>query len=504
MTPSMVHASSHFCVHPLETDYITPQEHALPQPASMASVHPSLRNVLDIPESASPRPRPGMNAPRGPTRERRIPGPPPPQSWLLQSKHARKEPKTYTDEERTIHHQSVKLPGAYLLDERSLQHAIVKALAINWNWHAENDYFSLVLIPTRLRETLLSYVSIFAAGDTELAGQPPLHILFPVRGSAQSSMGLEERQEVTRLDLTGALGIWLSWLGLRKALLVTESTPRQPVPQSFLSNSANDVAQDIPDSWEDGEGSQNQTPMQPQSVSTSGIPKSIHILAFPNLRHLSLALEPNSVSSDVSWSSLLGVASHLHTLESLSLAYWPLPTYTPAAAATFATISSNLLGTQRRIAYGGTNMYSAQENDWRESSGILRSLSRSLYCLKWLDLTGCVTWLPALIWEDNTLLSTPDDGFGPLSDKTEEELPVSIWNGYWRGIVWLGLGVGWTPSSGSDNRAASTALARDYNKLRSMAENVAKQVWKSRIGKGQHLFIELGEIPDGASIVALP
>ena len=497
--------ASQFCVHPLETDYITPQEHALPQPASMASVHPSLRNVLDIPESASPRPRPGMNLSRGPTRERRIPGPPPPQSWLLQSKHASKERKPYTDEERTLHHQSIKLPGAYFLNDSSLQHAIVKAQAINWNWHAENDHFSLVLIPTRLRETLLSYLSIFAVGDTQLANKPPLHILFPVRGSAHHCMELEERQEVTRLDLTGALGVWLSWLGLRKALLVTESTPRQPVSQSLLSNSANDVTQEVPDSWEDVEASQNQTPPQPQSVSTSGIPKSIHTLAFPNLRHLSLALEPNSVPSDVSWSGLLGVASHLHTLESLSLAYWPLPTYTPAAAATFATISSNLLGTQRRIAYGGTNMYSAQENDWRESSGILRSLSRSLYCLKWLDLTGCVTWLPALIWEDRTLLSVPDNDFESLSDNTEEQLPVSIWNGYWRGIVWLGLGVGWTPSAGSHDRAASSALARNYNKLRLMAEDVAKQVRQSRIGKGQHLFIDLGGVPEHAApVMALP
>lgn len=474
-----------------------PQEHALPQPATMASVHPSLRNVLDIPDSASPRPRPGARPSRGPTRERRIPGPPPPQSWLLESKYASKERKPHTNEERTLQHQSVRLPGAYFLEERSLQHCVLRTMASTWYSQAQYGYFNFTRVPLRLRETLLSYLSIFAPGNECLADRTPLQVLFPLRGSENYLTERDEMEELTRLDLTNALGVWLSWPGLRRTLLETESAARQTIPQSDPSTAVRDFAQGVPDSWEDVMEIEHKPPVQQQSLSSTGVPKSLHVLRCPNLRHLSLALDPNAVSSTVSWSNLLGLAKHLHTLESLSLAYWPLPTYTPAAAATFATVTSNLLGTRRRVAYGGTNMYSAQENDWRESAGILRSLSRSLYCLKWLDLTGCVPWLPALVWEDDTLPMITHDGFGPLSYKTGEPLPASIWNGHWRGIQWLGLGVGWAPPAGTYDSTSSTGLVGDYKKLRVIADNVGTQVTTSRlVGKGQKIFLDWGDAPD--------
>jgi hypothetical protein len=343
---------------------------------------------------------------------------------------------------------------------------------------------------------LLSYISIFAA-DGLLADRTPLQVLFPLRGSENYLTERDEMQELTRLDLTNALGIWLSWPGLRRTLLETESASHQTIPQSDPYPAVRDFAQGVPDSWEDVMEIEHKPPVQQQSVSSIGVPKSLHTLRCPNLRHLSLALDPKAVSSTVSWSNLLGLAKHLHTLESLSLAYWPLPTYTPAAAATFATITSNLLGIRRRVAYGGTNMYSAQENDWRESAGILRSLSRSLYCLKWLDLTGCVPWLPALVWEDDTLPMIPHDGFGPLSYKTGEPLPASIWNGHWRGIEWLGLGVGWVPPAGTYDPDPSNGLAGDYKKLRVIADNVGIQVTTSRlVGKGQKIFLDWGDAPD--------
>src|SRR5204863_2644747 len=45
------------------------------------SVHPSIRNILELPETPPPRPRPGTR-PLGAHRLRRAPGPPPPVSWL--------------------------------------------------------------------------------------------------------------------------------------------------------------------------------------------------------------------------------------------------------------------------------------------------------------------------------------------------------------------------------------------------------------------------------------
>lgn len=471
-------------------------EHALPQPAIMASVHPSLRNVLDIPDSTAPRPRPDARPPQGPTRVRRIPGPPPPQSWLLQSRHALEERKFHVDNNRKLQHQCIKLPEAYLLRETSLQHLLLKALAVNWNWHAQYDHVHLVQIPLRLRETLLSYLSIFTAGDAHLSN--PLQVLFPFNGGENLDFEQDESQEVRRLDLTNALGTWLSLRALRRALLVTKSTSSRTVPPSISSDPTERVIEEVPDSWEDVLDNQHHPPVRRQSMTSVAVPKSLPTSRFPNLRHLSLALDPTSPSSAVSWPIFIGIAHHFHILESLSLAYWPLPTYTPEAAATYATVSSNLLGTRRRIAYGGTNMYSALENDWRESSGILKSLSRSLYCLKWLDLTGCVSWLPALVWEDDNISSAPThDGFGPvmLKIRTEEQPSMSVWNGNWRGVVWLGIGVGWTPAGKSDD-SSLTQVTEEYSALREIVGKIAKHVRQSRLaGKGQPITIECGDAP---------
>lgn len=463
----------------------------------MASVHPTLRNVLDIPDSASPRPRPGGRQDGGTTRGRRIPGPPPPQSWLMQSKYASKDRQPYTDEQRTLQHQSVKLPGAYLPHGRSLQHYVLRDMASDWYERSQYRYFDYPRqLPLRYRETLLSYISIYAAGDERLAAITPLQVLFPLSGSENYISQRDEIRDLKRLDLTNALGVWLPWSALRRMLLVTDVVPYQPVPQPNASTSVRDYAQAVSDSWEDAMDVDPHPPVQQQSTTKSGVPRSLHTLRCSNLRHLSLALDPKAVSSTVSWSNLLGLVKHLQTLESLSLAYWPLPTYTPAAAATFATVTSSLLGTRRRVAYGGTNMYSAQENDWRESAGILRSLSRCLYCLKWLDLTGCAPWLPALVWGDDTLSLIPNDSFETMCEKAAESLPVSIWNGHWRSIEWLGLGVGWAPPSGTYDRDSSTGLAGDYNKLRIMTETVGRQVCASRLaGKGLRIRLDIDDAP---------
>ena len=469
------------------------QEHVLPQPSTMASIHPSLRDILDVPETAPPRPRPGLRPQNhGPTRARRIPGPPPPKSWLSQSKHAPKQ-RHEADNTQRVQHQSIKLPESYLVDEKSLQHKVLKALALNWNWHAEYDHLYLTQIPLRLRETLLSYLSIYKAGEDGLSN--PLRVLFP----AVSTLEEDETEEVRRIDLTNALGRWLSFQTLRRTILLTERTSSH-TDSDMASHSINPiVSENVPDSWEDESEQRNEH----QHTRTIRLPKTLHAARFPNLRHLSLALDPTVNSSAVSWSGLLSIASHLQTLESLSLAYWPLPTYTPQAAATYATVSTNIMGLAQRVVYGGTNMYSALHNDWRESSGILKSLSRSLYCLKWLDLTGCTAWLPALVWEDTALSTSIMDQFESNIDRFEknfshsgtEETSVSVWNGYWRGVVWLGLSVGWTPNGSSNPDGRSTIpVSGEYTALRKIVDNVAKQVRQKRLaGKGQPITIDCGE-----------
>jgi hypothetical protein len=520
------------------------QEHQVSQPSTTASIHPSLRNILDMPEPAPPRPRPGIRTQNhGPTRVRRIPGPPPPKSWLLaHSRYASVHAADRAPSER-IQHQSIRLPDAFLVRDRSLQHALLKSLALNWSWHAENDHLYLTQIPTRLRETLLSYIALFGADDADLRN--PLRVLFPLTGDI-GSMVQDDSEEVKRLDLTNALGRWLSMKALRRNLLITAfhtgQTSSVYITSPTVASSEETAPQGVPDSWEDESESQHDhhldlpnidpereripfadsrdpdadegdnlslmgyasthryhpssnAPLQasgepPLSAKTDVLLKPIVTPRFPNLRHLSLALDPTVNTSTVSWASLLSVAVHLPTLESLSLAYWPLPTYTPKAASTFATISDNVLN--RSVAYGGTNMYSAIDNDWRESAGVLRSLSRSLYCLKWLDLTGCLHWLPALAWEDTDTPLSSDDDFGTSSATSPSP---SIWNGHWRGITWLGLGVGWAPTFENDvSTNVSDTVSRHYKILQEKPHRVAKQIQQKRLsGKGHAIHFDYAD-----------
>lgn len=114
---------------------------------------------------------------------------------------------------------------------------------------------------------------------------------------------------------------------------------------------------------------------------------------LPNLTHLSLALTPDRSPSSVSWRQLQSFAAHLPMLTHLSLAYWPEPTLTPHAK--FATVDSPL---GRLFQYGGTGAYShSLDNDWAEAVLLMRKLSKALYGLEYLDLTGCASWLPALM-----------------------------------------------------------------------------------------------------------
>lgn len=380
--------------------------------AATSSLHPTLRAVLDMPAPSPPTQRTHL---RGPARSRRIPGPPPPQSWLTDSQHAPGSLRSTFQQLRwlraRIQQQSSTLPGGKLPRQNSLEHTVLKAIATRWSWHAQYDNTYLSMLPVLTRATLLSYLAVY----NEAHWPNPFPLLFPAECEQ------DELDAVTRLDLANSIGGWaLTVKKIEKELVVSKDVVKsQPDPGVLLGSQNEDR---IPESWDD-------EATHPDSQASSSSSWNLqHSGRFTNLKHLSLAVNLASSSTPPSWASLISVSTHLSQLKSLSLAHWPTPTYTPNSAKGRVKIVNTANPSLPNQVFGGTDLYTAFDNNWREAAGILRSLSRNLYCLTWLDLSGCGPWLTSLTWAD-------DHGNMVSAD----------WNGAWRNVDKLILGVGWLP-----------------------------------------------------------
>ena len=150
------------------------------------------------------------------------------------------------------------------------------------------------------------------------------------------------------------------------------------------------------------------------------------------LTKLSLAFPPSSVS----WSDLLSLSKHLGMLTHLSLAGWPIPTRTPNMKT--ASYASKM---QAENAASATTLYSASDNDFDESTMILRRLSENTYCLRWLDLEGCASWLPALVWQG----SRSDWSTAATEWEQRRGARGPDWRGSWRNVAYLNMAQEWTP-----------------------------------------------------------
>ncbi|KAL2421644.1 hypothetical protein ABEF95_008075 [Exophiala dermatitidis] len=377
-----------------------------PPVTNASSIPPAVREVLDLPAPPPPAPRVGTR-PTGPSRLRRIPGPPPPRSWLTDSIHA---PKSVSSSDadgnnRRIQVRTSNLPDGVFPPDGSLQHMILKKIATNWAWHAEHDYDYLGLLPTTLKETLLSYLAVY--NDVPIDPLQPLFL---------DEIEQDDRDEVHRLDLSNGIGTWTTFRQLEKDLFQKTAAP---TPTKSRVESPNALSLPIPDSWDATDDN--------EEVASMGLSPGPRITPnFKNLNHLSLAISPTNAKA-ASWTSLLLLATELRTLTSLSLANWPQPTFTPNAASTRTVVRTP---GAPPVVYSGSDMYTSYDNNWREAAGILRTLSRSLYCLKWLDLTGCGDWFGALQWRGSSIESS---SLGPE------------WNAGWRGLETLILQVGWKP-----------------------------------------------------------
>ncbi|EER25437.1 hypothetical protein CPC735_065370 [Coccidioides posadasii C735 delta SOWgp] len=359
------------------------------------SVHPSIRNILDLPAPPPPRPRSGLRPQIGTRRLRRTPGPAAPLSWLSQN-HER----PVNDESRSAgYHGEVqrhldRLPGLNFPPERSLQHTILKTMASNWDWHLVYDGIFLSELPTQVRQLLLSYIAVYTDHATMGAGMQGLKPLFLDKTPDGE---VESHPDVIRLDLSGALGHWITL-----KLLVREL--KYELPELKREDAY------VPASWEE------EASDEASSSRTGLTTRQPFLPRFEKLKYLSLA-QPAPAAAN--WGSLLHLLSQLATLTHLSLAHWPVPT----------------LSISTVVKHGPSTTFeqrlSPSDDDMSEAATVLGKLSRATYCLQWLDLEGCTEWLPSLCWSRENQHASLGQPLGPE------------WNGSWRGIAWLGLGFGW-------------------------------------------------------------
>ena len=433
------------------------------------SVHPSIRNILELPETPPPRGRHGYGVAQvGERRIRRPPGPAAPASWLSSTHNEgfSRDKDSIGRETYDARHQLRldRLPGMVFPPQNSLQHMVLKSMATQFDWHLVYDGIFLAELPVHLRLLLLSYIAVYTDHSSmgiQMQGLKPLFMT-----DSHDSAIVDEFSGVTRLDLGRAIGYWIGIKQLGRELKYESDRPKEETSP--------------PTSWdEELEESSTGSPREPLST-----------LRFQNLRYLSLA---HPVPGAANWNSLLSLLPNIATITHLSLAFWPIPTLKPnslKARVTHPQVKN------MSFAYGGTDVYSSYENNWTEAATVLARLSRVTYCLKWLDLEGCSEWIPALCWDGVDIYGGVHTTSGPE------------WNGSWRGIEWLILGPGWMPdpdttesgeisqqsSDGADRMEEhrKTKQKQAYEKCLETAKNVQSLIRTiRREGGGKWLEVSL-------------
>ncbi|KAI5922611.1 tafazzin [Camillea tinctor] len=407
--------------------------------AATPSVPPIIRQILQIPETPAPEPRRlqrrVINGRRAP------PGPPPPRSWisLSQSRHAPPALKAGS----AGHIQHWPLPGAYLPSEGSLIDMVMRRIATDWEQQREWNRFYLYTLPSRIRTALLSHVSeLYEPGlsvhDLRLVLSGP-----PVEELTKYDLPQADLNQLNGdtfyLDLAGSIG---------KSITLKELSELLCPPKA-------DPISDLQDSWD-----------APELASGP-------VQLMPNLTHLSLAVNPATAPS-VSWRQLLSMAAKLPKLTHLSLAGWPEPSLTPNAK--YAKITSSATG--QSIQYGGTGPYSHNlDGDWSEAIVVLKRLSKTLYGLEYLDLTGCAEWFPALIRESD----------GDLT------IDFVDWAGDWGKITTLRLNSGYALVDES-----SKAEVLRFSEFIDAATAVERHIRAQRSGRGRWITVEKDSLSDAA------
>ncbi|KAF9771913.1 hypothetical protein IL306_010422 [Fusarium sp. DS 682] len=400
------------------------------------SVPPAIREILQIPDTPAPAPR-RLVRQRFDGNGRRLPaGPPPPRSWVARnSSDAAHEASSMSQSRLKARGlEDTCLPGTYLPERGSLIDIVLQKLAYEWAFHRVYNQYHLYFVPNHLKAALIRYVGI--ASETGLLLNDLKVILLPPPDTFDES----------ELDSLTASNLEVNYLDLSGS--ACRSIKLKEISDLLFPARDDQPAAGLQESWDDPES----IPSHPRTL-------------LPNLTHLSLALHPRHASS-ASWKQLLSLSSKLTTLTHLSLAYWPEPSLTPRSR--LATVSSP----QGRLAYGGTNLYShSLDHDWSEALLVLRMLSKNLYALEFLDLTGCCPWFPALMAESGH--------------------DFVNWADHWGKITELRLYTGWTP--GPDTMPSQKLSYREGVQT---AKDVERHIITMRAGKGRFIVVERDTLDD--------
>ncbi|KAI5463412.1 hypothetical protein BGZ63DRAFT_413024 [Mariannaea sp. PMI_226] len=413
---------------------ISPSASAQPVlPAAAPSVPPDIRAILQIPETPAPRPR-RVARQRFDGYGRRLPaGPPPPRSWVTRRNDEAGSGFASGSSRLNLRGPAdTIMPGTLLPSRGSLIDIVLQKLAYDWAFHRVYNQYHLYFVPNHLKAALIRFVGI--ASEEGLTLSDLKIILLPPSDTFEDDE-LEEitlsNGEVSYLDLSCSIG---------------RSLKLKDLGEFLFPSKAEEPQRELQDSWDAVEV----TPSPSRAL-------------LPNLTHLSLALDPDHASS-ASWKQLLAFSSNLSSLTHLNLAYWPDPCLITGGQ--LSTVSSP----QGNIPYGGTNLYSHSiDHDWSEALLVLRLLSKNLYALEFLDLTGCSPWFKALM--------------------SKSDHDYVDWAKNWGKITHLRLYAGSKPV---DDALPSVWV--DYREAVDMARKVEKHIRTCRAGQGRFIVVERDQL----------
>ncbi|KAH7165471.1 hypothetical protein EDB81DRAFT_877853 [Dactylonectria macrodidyma] len=394
-------------------------------PATAPSVPPVIREILQIPETPAPRPRRPVRQ-RFDGNGRRLPaGPPPPRSWLSRTLTDGSDPSLSSAASRmNLRLADTSLPGTYLPVPGSLIEIVLRKLAYDWSFHRVYNQYHLYFVPNHLKAALIRFVGIASEEGLSLSDLKTILLPPPDTFEEDELEGLAlSNPEVNYLDLSGSIGRNL----------------RLKDVGSLLFPTTDEGSVEPQESWD-----------SPESVLSP--PRSL----LPNLTHLSLAIDPLN-SPSASWKQLIALSTKLTSLTHLSLAHWPDPS--------LMTVTSP----HEQIPRDRASLYCYPAgHDWSEALLVLRLLSRNLYALEYLDLTGCTPWFPALMAE---------------SDHDHVD-----WVTNWGKITNLRL------CTGLKLKDIPHQMGKEFHKQAGdNAKNIERHIRAARAGKGRFVVVERDE-----------